>query len=562
MQWLPKDPNLSRRDILKLGVAAGGSTLFISKGLQAGIGGPEIAKKGGGGGGDGGEVPVPTSPVLRQWVQPMPIQTPAEDSENLLNPGTPGKPAVNPDAHQRFWEFVPEHFYELHVTECWHKWHPDLPATKMFGYGGEVPGTLFHSRYGQPCLIRIYNDLPANHTGFGIPSISTHFHNFHTPSESDGFPGYFHDSGTYKDHHYPMAKAGGDDCETNGTMWYHDHRLDFTAQNVYRGLYGFHLVFDERDSGDENDSNPMAFRLPSGEFDIPIVFSDPQFDKQGQLVYNTFGNAGVLGDKFAANGAVWPYLNVKRRKYRFRLLDGGPSRFYHFALSNGAKFKHIANDGNFFERPLDTRGIWLGVAERADIIIDFSKYRQGDVIYLVNRAEQKDGRGPTGKLLNPGMPIIKFIVGEAVADPSQVPSYFREMPSINMAEVTMQRTWEFGRSNGQWTVNGKLMDVERCDARIKKGSAEIWTLRNGGGGWAHPIHIHFEEGQMLERNRRPVAPYEKTRKDVYTLFPGDEVKIYMRFRDFLGRYPMHCHNVVHEDHAMMIRWDIVDGDPS
>jgi FtsP/CotA-like multicopper oxidase with cupredoxin domain len=24
-----------------------------------------------------------------------------------------------------------------------------------------------------------------------------------------------------------------------------------------------------------------------------------------------------------------------------------------------------------------------------------------------------------------------------------------------------------------------------------------------------------------------------------------------------GRYPMHCHNVVHEDHAMMVRWDIV-----
>jgi FtsP/CotA-like multicopper oxidase with cupredoxin domain len=131
-----------------------------------------------------------------------------------------------------------------------------------------------------------------------------------------------------------------------------------------------------------------------------------------------------------------------------------------------------------------------------------------------------------------------------------------------MAEVTMQRTWEFGRSNGQWTVNGKVVDVERCDARIKQGSAEIWTLRNGGGGWAHPIHIHFEEGQILERNRRPAAPYEKVRKDVYTLFPGDEVKIYMRFRDFLGRYPMHCHNVVHEDHAMMVRWDIVQGDPS
>ena len=35
------------------------------------------------------------------------------------------------------------------------------------------------------------------------------------------------------------------------------------------------------------------------------------------------------------------------------------------------------------------------------------------------------------------------------------------------------------------------------------------------------------------------------------------MRIYVKFRDYSGRYVMHCHNVVHEDHAMMIRFDLV-----
>jgi len=551
---LPINPSLSRRDVLKLGIAAGGSTFFISKSLTAGLAGPQISKGGvDPGGRDGGK--VPPARILRPWVSELPIQTPKAYGPSLMD-------TVNPDAHQRFWEFTPKHFYDLHVREADHQFHPDLPPTRIFGYDGTVPGALFHSRYGEPCLVRIFNDLPANHVGFGAPEISTHLHNSHTPSESDGFPGYFHGPGTYKDHHYPMSKAGGDEREALGTVWYHDHRLDFTAQNVYRGLAGFHLFFDDKDSGDEQDTNPVALRLPSGEFDVPMVFSDRVIGADGQLVFDMFNMTGILGDNIAVNGKIQPFMNVKRRKYRFRILDGGISRVYHVALSNSARFTHIANDGNLFERPLSTKGIWLGVAERADIVIDFSTYRKGDVVYLVNRAEQFDGRGPTGKLLTPRTPLVKFIIGDSAADPSQVPSFLRALPDINLAEVTMHRTWEFGRSNGAWTVNGKLFDVERCDARVKRGSAEIWTLRNGGGGWAHPIHIHFEEFQMLERNGKPVAPHERCRKDVALLFPGDEVKCYWRFRDFLGRYPMHCHNLVHEDHAMMVRWDIVDGDPS
>ena len=95
--------------------------------------------------------------------------------------------------------------------------------------------------------------------------------------------------------------------------------------------------------------------------------------------------------------------------------------------------------------------------------------------------------------------------------------------------------------------------------KIVQGTAEIWTLRNEGNSWVHPIHSHFEEFIILEVNGKPIDKDDvlNSRKDVVSLGPGMEVKFYSRWRDFLGKHVMHCHNVVHEDHAMMIRWDIV-----
>jgi len=90
------------------------------------------------------------------------------------------------------------------------------------------------------------------------------------------------------------------------------------------------------------------------------------------------------------------------------------------------------------------------------------------------------------------------------------------------------------------------------------GTREIWTLRNGGAGWDHPVHIHFEEGQILARDGSAanVPPWERGRKDVYRLRPGGSLTITMQFRDFSGTFMEHCHNTVHEDNAMLVRWDI------
>jgi FtsP/CotA-like multicopper oxidase with cupredoxin domain len=580
-------PRLNRRQSIKLGMTSAVAGLIAAK---------DAAKPA------DAAVPVVTPPFTTPWVVTLPVYTaklpvaslsPAPTVAPNIAGGECGRPS-----HQRESEFPSQKLYVMRTKEAWHSFHPELPIQKIWGYDGKVPGPTFVERYGVPITVRIYNDLPTTGIGFGSPEISTHLHNLHSGSESDGFTGDYYSPtkygptmtapGLFKDHHYPNAYAGfdnplyvptttlapskGDPREALGTLWYHDHRLDFTGPNVYKGLTGFYLLFDHIDSGNENDPNPQALRLPSGvgKYDIPLVFQDKAFDAAGYLTFDQFNTDGILGNKFCVNGKIQPKMSVERRKYRFRLLDGGPSRVYEFYLSDAAgvvnlPFTHISNDGNLFPAPLTTQKVMLGAAERGDIIIDFSQYPIGTKLYLINRMEQTNGRGPVngardanGLLLSAGTQLLRFDIdtNPTVPDNSRVPAQLRALPPIDLGEVVATRTFLFGLANGGWTVNGNLFDVNVASASPKKGTAEIWVLK-GTGQWHHPIHIHFEEGRILSRNGQPPAPHEAGRKDVYLLQPNDEVQVFLRFREFEGKYMMHCHNLIHEDHAMMVRWDIV-----
>ncbi|MDB5890825.1 MAG: hypothetical protein JWP47_1656 [Polaromonas sp.] len=495
-------------------------------------------------------------------------------------------------SHQGLVSWPTQKFYNLYVKEGWHSFHRELPTQKIWGYDGILPGPTFVERYGVPSIVRIYNDLPVNSVGFGSPEISTHLHNLHCASESDGFTADYYSSakygpnltgaGRFKDHHYPHCYAGydnpvfdptnGDPREALGTLWYHDHRVDFTAPNVYRGLAGFYLLFDDIDSGNERDTNPKALCLPSGvgRYDIPLMFQDCRFNSSGYLAFDQFENKGLLGNKFCVNGKVQPKFNVDGRKYRFRLLNASVSRFYEFYLTNGngvnIPFDYIANDGNLLEKPLrGVRKVRLACAERGDIVVDFAAHA-GTSLYLVNRLIQTDGRGPEGSATNPrdtaglltkaGTRIMRFDVGAQIPDVSQVPDTLRAQPPINLNEVVRKRSFEFDKANEVWTVNNKIFDASQPTFTVKRGSAEIWRLR-GKGSWHHPVHIHMEEGRILSRNGKPPPAHELGRKDVFELAPDEEVQVFIRFRDFLGAYMMHCHNLIHEDHAMMLRFDIV-----
>ena len=310
------------------------------------------------------------------------------------------------------------------------------------------------------------------------------------------------------------------------------------------------------------------------EFDVPMFFHDRQFDPQGVDFFPLACLDGAIGDKLTVNGTIQPLFKVQPRKYRIRMYNGGPSRFYWWWMRQGAAgstylpMTVIANCGNLLPRAVDVTSFKQGVAERFDLIIDFSKFKAGTEIFMTNRAEQDNGRGPTGKLLATGNDALKFIVEAArpgLTDASTKivnGTPLRPLPDpVVVTAATKTKEWVWGRGNGGWVSNGVTFDRFNAPYEVKEGTGEVWIHKNGGGSWSHPLHVHYEEGRILNYNGAaqpdPTAPTQTGRKDVYRIDPSATITTAMRFRDYKGIYPMHCHNVVHEDHGMMAMWKIV-----
>ncbi|MEQ1832995.1 MAG: multicopper oxidase domain-containing protein, partial [Candidatus Eisenbacteria bacterium] len=397
------DAKLTRRDLFKMGLLTSSGFLVAKMGLSSRAAGAA-----------GSVVSPPTTP----WIEELPIPqvaTPMKCTDLEIMPTQnvqSGLGEAGRVSHEH-WNMV-----DLANLDCYvnvnsavkFSWHRELPLDDCWAFNSQFPGPRIHARYGKPVMMRFKNQLPslADHKGYGRPTPSTHVHNFHSASESDGNPLDTIAAGTWKDHLYLNKRAGfmdpkfgpeGDIRETLTTMWYHDHCLDFTAQNVYRGNMGLYYMFNEFDTGDENDTNPNAWRLPSGNFDVPLVIHDRSFDPQGKGYYDLFNLDGLIGDKMTVNGKIQPFMRVARRKYRFRVQNMGPSRFYNLFLSNGQTMTLCSHDGNMLPKPLVVKNVRFTVAHRSDIVIDFSRLASGTQLYLVNCQEQKDGRGPTGKIL-------------------------------------------------------------------------------------------------------------------------------------------------------------------
>jgi FtsP/CotA-like multicopper oxidase with cupredoxin domain len=258
---------------------------------------------------------------------------------------------------------------------------------------------------------------------------------------------------------------------------------------------------------------------------------------------------------------------VHPRRYRLRWLNTGPSRFYEIFITDPASpanppaFWRIASDGNLLPQPLRVQSVRLGVAERTDVIIDFSQFA-GRSIYLENRLLQFDGRGPQNGILPAGegnqllrIDVVLPPVADRSLDPSLIPAFYPLPPAFALARPQVTRQFLFGRTNGQWSLNGRFMDCSSVRFSVTQNSAERWVL-TGVLGWHHPMHVHLEEHRILARNGQPPPPDEGGRKDVTRLQNAEQIDLFMRFRDWTGRYIMHCHNLVHEDHAMMVRFDV------
>jgi len=524
------------------------------------------------------------------------------------------------------------------------RFHPQLPdqgPLAMWTFNGTLPPKLVIGRYQEPILFREHNKLPADKNqngGFGLHSISTHEHNGHHGAENDGFTGAYFWPNQFYDYHWPIVLAGwrsintaatdpraatpddaggkrnvaGDWRETMSTHWFHDHMFSFTSQNVYKGMAGMFNIYSALDRGNEAISDGVNLRLPSGtaksfanlDYDVNIMLADKAWDAQGQLAFNIFNFDGFIGDRMTVNLVDNPFFEVEARKYRFRILNAAVSRFFKLALSDASPMIQIGNDGNLLPHPVVLTELdEIGIAERYDVVIDFSRYAVGSKVWWVNLTQQTNGKKPDKDLSiadalqgSGNDPVVgkflefRIVRTPAAADVSQVPDPLIPNPDLSAIPIARTRIFEFGSgasqptlaSNSQplvaakpgsraevtafigpWGVktdNGQMLDADygRITAAPGYGTREKWILKNGGGGWDHPIHIHFEEGQILDRNGDPnaVPAAERGRKDVYRLRPGGSVTITMQFRDFGGMFMEHCHNTVHEDNAMLMRWEI------
>src|SRR5215813_2865726 len=365
------------------------------------------------GGGTGPIAGRPPGPIWahQQFSQLPPviaIQASMEGAKinNVYNPGVPSNQnsGINPAN-------------PFHPT--FHPALPDQTALKLWTYNGTIPPKLMQVRYGEPVLFRLSNKLPVQQSqngGFGIHTISTHEHNRHHGAEYDGFTGAFFFPNQFYDYHYPVILAGrntinttatdpnasgptdaggllkvpGDWHETMSTHWFHDHMFSFTSQNVYKGMAGMFNIYSGKDRGAEDINDGVNLRLPSGrasvsgkswgnlDYDVNLMIAEKAWDAQGQLAMDIFEFDGFLGDQMTVNLTYKPYFEVERRKYRFRILNASVSRFFKIALSDGSPMIQIANDGNLLPHPVTlTQLDEQGIAERYDIVIDFSRYPLG-----------------------------------------------------------------------------------------------------------------------------------------------------------------------------------------
>jgi len=420
-------------------------------------------------------------------------------------------------------------------------------------------------------------------------------------------------------------------------MWAHDHRFFFTAENVYKGMLMMINYYSAKDRGREipsgnkysDDPKYGNLRLPSGtyldygnlDFDVNLIISDATLDQNGQLFFDIFTTDGMIGDIPLVNFGYAPYMNVLPRKYRFRILAASMSRFWKFAIAGptgaAVPFQFIANDGNLVVHPITLTELdEQGIAERYDIVVDFSNFRVGDRLHLVNRLKQTSGNKPDGAVSlaqalqgDPNDPVLgaimQFRIVDSVPsvdmpgkmctlanscgpnDKSQVPQTLTDQ--IPIVEPVRTRVVEFGRSgtgdsrdpvtgqctpdcsevvfNFPWTirVNGgeaHSMNANRISNVIPApGEIEHWTYINGGGGWDHPIHLHFEEGITMNRGSGAFPATENlVRKDVWRLRPSGQVQFQIQFGEYGGSYVNHCHNTVHEDFALLMRIQFLIGE--
>ncbi|MFK4042490.1 multicopper oxidase family protein [Nonomuraea wenchangensis] len=447
-------------------------------------------------------------------------------------------------------------------------------TTPLWTYEGSFPGPTIESRRGRPVTVTHRNELP-------VPTV-VHLHGGRTPAASDGYPtdlvlpagwpdaptqpghGSGHGSGHGAPHvmHDPRAvvtRLTRDytfPLDQRATLlWYHDHRMDFTAPAIWRGLAGLHIVRDDAED---------ALGLPAGPRELPLMIADRAFAADGSLAYPSLDPTlrerpgvhepylgGVLGDVILVNGAPWPVHEADAARYRLRILNASNARHYELeaVTDDGRRLDlvQIGADQGLLATPVTHRLLPIAPAERYDVIIDFSGVPIGSRVRLLNRL----GSGRTRE-------VMAFRVARRAADDSTIPrTLATDLPAWRRTDAVRVRDFSFraGRLHGGhgWLIGGLPFDPARSDVTTRLGDVEVWRLI---ADVHHPIHLHLVGFQVLSRSGRPPLPHDAGLKDTISLRPGEAAEIITRFDGYRGRYLFHCHNAEHEDMAMMANLEI------
>jgi len=458
----------------------------------------------------------------------------------------------------------------------------DKIALQKLGNG--YLGPVIRVMKGQKIRIRFKNQLPEE-------SI-VHWHGMHVPEKDDGHPKDVIGNGdTYVYEFEIMNRAG--------TYWFHPHPHGRTGPQVYNGLAGLFIVTDDEE---------QQLKLPSGEYDAPIVIQDRQFDSNNQLVYLRRGRMdrmnGFLGNRILINGNPDRELSFKSGcVYRLRFLNGSNSRFYKLAWEDGTPLVIIGKDGSLLDSPKSKPYIMLGVAERIDVWLDLRNKPQGSQMIMESLSFSPGmmgmmGRGQNNLPLGSEYEILKISIDKAGSNNFQLPqklAVFNKLDPATAVNRNNPRTFSFFMRRMQWTINGRTWEMTGVteEETVKLDTTEIWEIVNSGGGMMgngnmmgergrmrdrgemesdrgmmeggmqmpHPFHIHHLQFNILERDVSGVNSriwnsvkdgfIDEGWQDTVLLMPGMSVKLIMRFEDFKGLFLYHCHNLEHEDMGMM-----------
>ncbi len=459
-------------------------------------------------------------------------------------------------------------YYRVSMKEAEIRVHRDLPPTRIWGYGGGMPGPTIETRSGRALLVEWRNDLPDRHflpidhglcgAGADRPEVRAvvHVHGAKVPPESDGYPESWYAPGRSAVYHYPNRQDAA-------TLWYHDHAMGIERLNQYAGLFGVFLIRDDVED---------ALKLPAGRYEVPLVLCDRLFDSRAQLVYPTSGAPDApwvsefAGDALLVNGKLFPYLDVEPRRYRFRVVNASNSRVYDLSLSSREPLHQIGSDQGLLPRPVVLHTVTLAPAERADLIVDFSG-AAGQKVVLQSQTLQ----------------LMQFRVGSLVpkgpASSAPLPPSLRAISRIPASEAVKTRTltlneYEDPKTHAMLMLLNGTRWGEPLTESPALGAVEIWRFVNLTED-THPIHLHLVRFQILDRQLfdadeyktsgtmnligGPVPPdlNEVGWKDTVRAHPGMITRIIARFDGYPGRYAWHCHVLEHAANEMMRPFEVV-----